>query len=125
MKPMEALMKVIARKKPRRVFTAHVGNQKLQAIEQEFILAPAEGRGRGRDRAQLQYADAAPRRLSSGRLHFITIKAASERYHVATRTIQQLCHDGRLVCQRQGNNENSMWLVAEESVQAYCATQRA
>src|SRR5450759_2447618 len=98
MKPLKAFMKVIAHKKPRRVFTAQVGNHKLQAIEQEFTLAPAAGTSRGNGNAKLNGAHT--RLLTSGRLHFITVKAASERYHVAARTIQQLCHDGRLVCQR-------------------------
>ena len=123
MKPMQALMKVIAHKKPRRVFTARVGNHNLQAIEQEFILAPADAHGRAKSHAQVNGANR--QLLSSGRMHFISVKAASERYHIAARTIQQLCHDGRLVCQRQGKNENSPWLVAEESVQVYCNTLRA
>jgi hypothetical protein len=123
MKPMQALMKVIAQKKPRRVFTAQVGNRNLQAIEQEFILAPAENTRRGHNKAQLNGTN--NRLLSSGRLHFISVKSASERYHIAARTIQQLCHDGRLVCQRQGTNENSPWLVAEESIQMYCSSLRA
>jgi hypothetical protein len=121
MKPLQAFMKVIAHKKPRRVFSAQVGNHKLQAIEQEFTLAPVVGTSR--TNAKLKGAHTPL--LTSGRLHFITVKAASERFHVAARTIQQLCHDGRLVFQRQGKNENSPWMVAEESMQAYCKTLRA
>jgi hypothetical protein len=123
MKPLEALMKVVAHKKPRRVFTTQVGNRNLQAIEQEFILAPVEAPSRGKNRSQLNGANR--RFLPSGRMHFISVKTASERYHIAARTIQQLCHDGRLVCQRLGSSENSPWLVAEESVQVYCDTLRA
>ncbi len=123
MKPMEALLNVIARKKPRRVFTARVGDRKVTAVEQEFVLAPSDGRSHGRDRVQVQYtggpAGSGPR-LLPGHWHFISVKAASDRYRVPVRTIQQLCHDGKLICQRQGNNENSPWLVADESMQAYC-----
>jgi hypothetical protein len=119
MKPVQTLLNVIARKKPRRVFTAQVGNKRIAAIEQEFILAPTDGPNHGRDRVQLQYAGGNPR-LLPGRWHFISVKSASDRFHIPVRTIQQLCHDGKLICQRQGNNDNSPWLVAEESMQAYC-----
>ena len=122
MKPMETLLNVIARKKPRQVFTAHVGNKKIRGIEQEFILAPSDSRSR--EKVQVQYVGGSPR-LLGGRFHFISVKNASERYRIPIRTIQQLCHDGKLVCQRQGGNENSPWLVAEESMQAYCNAQRA
>ncbi len=122
MKPVEALLNVIARKKPRRVFTARVGNKRITAVEQEFILGPSDGHGK--DRVQLQYAGGGPRLLVSGGWHFIPIKFASERFHVPVRTLQQLCHDGKLVCRRLGDGENNPWLVAEESVRAYCAALR-
>ncbi len=121
MKPVEALLSVIARKKPRRVFTARVGNKRITAVEQEFILGPSDGHGHGKDRVQLQYAGGGPHLLGSGRWHFIPVKFASEHFHVPVRTLQQLCHDGKLVCRRLGEGENSPWLVAEESVRAYCA----
>ncbi len=125
MKAMESLLKVIARKPPREVFNARVGNRTVRAVEQEFILDAALNR-RSAD-VRLEGGRAAIKRLPAGArsLHFITVKAASDKYRLAVRTVQQLCRDRKVVCRRQGMAENSPWLVAEESIKAYCDAQRA
>lgn len=119
MKTMQSLLNVIARKKPREVFSTRVGNHTIRAVEQEFVLKPAQKRQE--DSVQVEYV-AGKRNLLAGdrRAHFITVKAASDKYKLAVRTIQQLCRERKIVCQRQGDGENSPWLVAEESIKAYC-----
>ena len=123
MKPVQTLLNIIAQKKPQRVFSVPAGNKRITAIEQEFILSSSDEHGRSRDKVHLQYVGSS-RMLGTQKWHYISIKAASDRFRVPVRTIQQLCHDGRLICQRQGSGENSPWLVAEESIRAYCAAQR-
>lgn len=120
MKTMQSLLNVIAGKKPRQVFTAKVGNKRVRAIEQEFIL---EHGGVSGDAVKVEYVS--PARLPSPKnMHYITVKQASDKYKIAQRTVQDLCHNNKIVCRRQGKGENAPWLVGEESLRAYLKAQR-
>lgn len=125
MKAMESLLKVIAKKQPREVFNARVGNRTVRAVEQEFILESTTNK-RSAD-VRLESGRAAMKRLPAGAksLHYITVKAASDKYGLAVRTVQQLCRERKVISRRQGTGENSPWLVAEESIKAYCEAHRA
>jgi hypothetical protein len=125
MKPMQSLLRVFARKQPGHVFTARVGTKTIKAVEQEFVFTSRDGMRNVADQVQIEHASV--KRLGPGgkSLHFINVKEASEKFRLAARTIQQLCHDGKVVCQKQGQGENSRWLVAEESLRAYCKAQGA
>jgi hypothetical protein len=121
-KAMQSLLNVIARKKPREVFSTQVGNHTVRAIEQEFVLEPA--RGKKGDSVQVEYVAGKKNLLNGDRFaHYITVKAASDKYRLAVRTIQQLCRERKIVCRRQGAGDNSPWLVAEESIKAYSEAQ--
>lgn len=120
MKTMQSLLNVIAGKKPRQVFTAKVGNKRVRAIEQEFIL---EHGGASGDAVKVEYVT--PARLPSPKnMHYITVKQASDKYKIAQRTVQDLCHNNKIVCRRQSKGENAPWLVGEESLRAYLKAQR-
>ena len=124
MKVMETLLNVIAKKKPRDVFKVRMGDRVVRAVEQEFTLEPA-GKKRKGD-TSIEYAGK-PMRLTGAHkdLHYISVRDASHKYKLAVRTVQQLCRDQKVVSLRQGHSENSPWLVAEESIKAYCEAQRA
>ena len=120
MKPLQSLLRVFAGKQSTPVFTARAGKKRIKAVEQEFIFTSRDGMRNIADQVQMDYVPV--KRLGPGAksYHFINVKEASEKFRLAARTIQQLCHDGKVVCQKQGHGENSRWLVAEESLRAYC-----
>jgi hypothetical protein len=124
MKAVQSLLNVIAKKKPKEVFSARVGNRTVRAVEQEFILEPSSSKRKGD--VHLEYASNQKRLLPGDKgLHYISVKTASDKYKLAVRTVQQLCRDRKIISRRQGNGDNSPWLVAEESIKAYCDAQRA
>src|SRR5262249_27410887 len=125
MKPMQSLLQVLLRKQPAHVFTARVGSKTVKAVEQEFIFTSRDDMRNVADQVQVDHASV--KRLGPGNksLHFINVKEASEKFRLAARTIQQLCHDGKVICRKQGQGDNGRWLVAEESLRAYCKTQSA
>ena len=124
MKSMQSLLKVFAPKQPTHVFTTRMGNKTIKAVEQEFIFTSRDGKIA--DDVQVDYASKRrPALPAGGSFHFIQVKEASDRFRLAVRTIQQLCHDGKVVCQKQGRGETSRWLVAEESLRAYLKAQKA
>jgi len=57
-------------------------------------------------------------------MHYISVKQASDKYKLAQRTVQDLCHSGKVVGKRQGSGDAAPWLVGEESLRAYLKTQR-
>lgn len=121
MKTVQSLLNVIAGKKPRQVFTAKVGNKRIRGVEQEFVLESG-GAAKG-DAVKLEYVT--PARLPSPKnMRYISVKQASDKYKIAQRTVQDLCHGGKVVGKRQGSGENAPWLVGEESLRAYLKTQR-
>ena len=121
MKALQTLLNVVARKKPRQVFSSRVGSRTVRAIEQEFTLESA-GNNR-QDSIQVEYSSGRQALPPGGSTHFITVKAASDKFRIPIRTLQQLCRDQRIICRRQGRGDNSPWLVAEESLKAYCNAQ--
>jgi hypothetical protein len=123
MKAMQSLLKVFTKNEPAQVFTAPVGKRRIKAIEQEFIFTGRDSRVA--DAVQVEYASKRPA-LTAGRgKHYIQVKEASSKFRLAVRTIQQLCHDGKVECRRQGRGENSAWLIVEESLRAYLDAQGA
>lgn len=124
MKAVQSLLNIIAKKKPRDVFSVRVGDRKIRAVEQEFILEPSGSKRKGDVR--VDYNGNTRRLVGGGKgLHYISVKDASQKYKLAVRTIQQLCRDRKIVSRRQGGGDNSPWLVAEESIKSYCEAQRA
>ena len=124
MKAVQTLLNVIAKKKPKEVFSVRAGNRTIRGVEQEFVLEPSSSKRKGD--VQIEYTSGKKRLLAGDKgLHFISVKAASDKYKLAARTIQQLCRDRKIVSRRQGSGDNSPWLVAEESIRAYCEKQRA
>lgn len=125
MKVVQSLLNVISKKPPKEVFNVRVGNRTVRGVEQEFILEPASSKRK--DSVQVSYTGGKKRLLSgdSRGMHYISVKAASNKYKLAVRTIQQLCRDRKIISRRLGASENSPWMVAEESIRAYCDAQRA
>jgi len=122
MKAVQSLLNVIAKKKPKEVFSIRDGNRTIRGIEQEFVLKPSTSKRKGD--VHLEYTSGKKRLMPGDKgLHYISVKAASDKYKLAARTIQQLCRDRRIISRRQGNSDNSPWLVAEESLKAYCDAQ--
>ena len=96
MKAVQSLLNVIAKKKPKEVFSVRVGNSTIRGVEQEFILEPSTSKRKGD--VHLEYSGGR-KRLPAGDkgMHFISVKAASAKYKLAIRTIQQLCRDRKII----------------------------